>query len=143
MFFKNRDTFAGRTARGNYILDDKKALTRIDCKAPAQRHLARLSLGPDEGDTERLCCRETDHEPADRWCRDGFDTLVTIIIGDQRPISSCIGWMAQCERALQILGAVQSAGEHKVPIEQGVCFLKMFENIGRIHRYIYRKPLKR
>jgi hypothetical protein len=119
---QNLNDVRGAAARGDHVFHHHRRLAGRHRESPAQRHLpgGGIAFGEEKTRSERARHLVADDEPAQGGGGDQVDSprrQRAQLLG-QQPAEPLRGRrMLQYQRALQVLGAVQAAGQAEVAFE--------------------------
>ena len=119
---QNLDDVGGAAAGGDHVFHHHRRLAGRHGESPAQRHLSGggIAFGEEKARSERARHLVADDEAAQGGGGDQVDfsgRQRAEFLGQQPPEPFRGGRMLQHQRALQVLGAVQAAGEAEVAFE--------------------------
>src|SRR5439155_4680095 len=125
--------FARATAGGDDVFDDHGSFARRNLKSPAQLHLTRrIPLGENESCSQSACYLVADDEAADGGRRHQADTFWLHKRGERfgQPASQILrdAGMLEYQRALQICGTMEAAGQAKMAGEVCARRTKQIQN---------------
>ena len=133
--FHNIDDLKDRSSRCHHVFDDKASFGWLDFKSSPEFHLALFAFGEERPDTQHPAHFGSHDNAADRRRNDDFDVAIFEMLRDFSRQKVEVFGVLQHLRALEILIAVKSGRELKMPFEQGFGFAEDFQHLffGEFH----------
>lgn len=118
-------TFTCRSAGGYHVFDHEDAFALAQLESSAECHLAVLAFCPNKPHIQRFGYCKADNYTANRGRRDRLNFEMGVSFSDRSAESRCISCVLQRQGALQILRAMQSAGQYKMSVKECFTISKM------------------
>src|SRR5580700_817126 len=126
--------FARGTACGPNVLDDEDAFAGLQLEAAAEGHLAgAVALDEERADTESACHFMSNDHAAESGRNDARHGMIAENFRERAAQRFGVRRKLQHERALDIRGAVASAGELEVALADGADLFEQLENFFAFH----------
>src|SRR5271154_3318936 len=133
--FHDSDGFARGAAGGPHVFNDQNAFARLQLEAAAQRHLAgAIAFYEKRTNAKRASDFVADDQAAERGRDDAGDGVILEALGEGAAELFCVLRMLQDKRALDVRGAVASAGKLKMSRADGTYLFEQLQNFVALHR---------
>jgi len=132
--FHDADGFARGAACGPDIFDYEDAFARLQFKTAAQGHLAgAVAFDEERADAERARDFISDENAAQRRRNDASDRMFLKKVGERAAQLFSVLRMFENQRALDVSGAVTSAGKFEVAGADRAYLFEKFYNFFAVH----------
>ena len=133
--FYDADGFARGAAGGPHIFDDQNAFAGLQFEAAAQSHLTgAIAFDEERADAESAGDFVADNQAAERGRDDARHGVIFEAFGEGAAKLFGVLRVLQNERALDVGGAVASAGELEVSRADGTHLFKQLQDFVALHR---------
>src|SRR5580658_494342 len=133
--FYDADGFARGAAGGPHVFDHQNAFAGLQLEATAQSHLAgAITFNEKRADAESAGDFVADNQAAERGGDDAGHGVILETLGEGAAELFGMLRMLQDERALDVRGAVASAGKLEMPGADGTYLFEQLQDFFALHR---------